>query len=362
MGWYSRNTDYREVTIMDQPKHEVSPRAADVDTLRQFIMGFRLTQLIYVAAKLGLADQLQAQPQSAYRLAETVGADPHALYRLLRALASVGIFAEQSDGTFTLTPYARLLQTDAPGSLHSVALLYGEEWLWQAYGHMLSSVQTGRPAFQQVHGESLFEYLHHHPLAATVFHNAMTGFSAHETAAILSAYDFSSAQRVVDVGGGQGTLLAAILQAHPHLSGILFDLAPVLNQGQSLIHDQGLSERCSCVAGDFFAAVPAGGDIYLLKSVLHNWDDVASVTILRNCRRVMGEHGRLVLAERVIPSGNTPAEAKLFDINMLVVLGGQERTQEEYRALFEAAELRLTRVLPTGTALSLVEGVPITAA
>jgi SAM-dependent methyltransferase len=347
--------------IMDQPKCEVSPSAADVDTLRQFIMGFRLTQLIYVAAKLRLADHLQAQPQRPDRLAETVGADPHALYRLLRALASVGIFAEQSDGTFAVTARARLLQTDAPGSLRSMALLYGEGWLWQAYGRMLSSVQTGRPAFQQVHGESLFDYLHHHPPAATVFHNAMTGFSAHEAAAILNAYDFSSAQHVVDVGGGQGTLLAAILQAHPHLCGILFDLASVIAEGQGLIVEQGLSERCMCVAGDFFAAIPAGGDIYLLKSVLHNWDDAASVNILRNCRRAMGEHGRLVLAERVIPSGNTPAEAKLFDINMLVVMGGQERTQEEYCALFEAAELRLTQVLPTYTALSLVEGVPINA-
>jgi hypothetical protein len=346
---------------MDLPRHNMSPSAADVDTLRQLIMGFRLTQLIHVAAKLGLADQLQVRPQPADRLAETVGADPQALYRLLRALASVGIFAEQADGTFTITPRAQLLQTDAPGSLRSVALLYGEEWLWQAYGRMLSSVQTGRPAFQDVHGESLFDYLHHHPLAATVFHNAMTGFSTHETAAILSAYDFSSARCVVDIGGGQGMLLAAILKAYPHLSGILFDLPTVITQGQRQIDDQGLSERCSCVAGDFFAGVPAGGDIYLLKSVIHNWDDEASVSILRNCADAMGERGRLVLAERVIPSGNTPAEAKLFDINMLVVMGGQERTQEQYRALFEAVGLRLTRTLPTNTSLSLVEGVPANA-
>ena len=346
---------------MDHPTSEATPSSADVDTLRQFIMGFRLTQLIYVAAKLGLADHLHAHPQSAARLAEAVGADARALYRLLRALASVGIFAEQADGTFTVTPCARLLQTDVPGSLRSVALLYGEEWLWQAYGRMLSSVQTGHPAFQQVHGESLFDYLEHHPLAATVFHNAMTGFSAHEAAAILATYDFSRVQRVVDVGGGQGGLLAAILHAHPHLSGILFDLAPVIAHAQGLIAEQGLRERCQCVAGDFFAAIPAGGDIYLLKSVLHNWDDGASVRILRNCRMAMGEHARLVLAERVIPSGNTPAEAKLFDINMLVVLGGQERTQAEYGALFAAADLRLTQVLPTHTALSLVEGVPINA-
>lgn len=346
---------------MDQPMHEVPASTADVDTLRQFIMGFRLTQLIYVAAKLALADHLQAQPQTPAQLAEIVDADPHALYRLLRALASVGIFAEQADGTFTSTPRASLLQADVLGSLRNVALLYGDEWYWQAYGRMLFSVQTGRPAFEAVHGAPLFAYMQQHPAEETVFHNAMTGFSAHEATAILAAYDFGGVQRVVDVGGGQGTLLAAILHAHPQLSGVLFDLASVIAQAQSFIGEQGLSERCSYVSGDFLAAVPAGGDLYLLKSVIHNWDDTASINILRNCRAAMGEHGRLVLAERVIPDGNTPAEAKLFDINMLVVIGGQERTEAEYRVLFQAAGLRLTRVLATRTALSLVEGIPIAA-
>jgi hypothetical protein len=347
---------------MNQPEQDaIAPAADDIAMLRQCIMGFRLTQLMYVAAKLGLADHLHAEPQPPDRLAQAVGADPHALYRLLRALASVGVFAEQADGTFALTPRARLLLADAPGSLRDVALLYGDDWLWRAYGRMLWSVQTGRPAFQHIHGESLFDYLHHHPAAGTVFHNAMTGFSAHEAAAIVSAYDFSRIQRVVDVGGGQGALLTALLHAHQHLSGVLFDLDEVIAHADHLITTPGLRERCACVAGDFFAAVPTGGDLYILKSVLHNWDDGKSVQILRNCRAAMSERARLVLAERVIPAGNTPSESKLFDINMLVVLGGQERTEQEYSSLFHTAGLRLTEVIPTGTPLSLIEGVPIPA-
>ncbi len=344
---------------MDQAAPDARPTADDIAIVRQFIMGFRLTQLLYVAATLGLADHLNAGPQSPQQLAQTVGADPEALYRLLRALASVGIFAEQADGTFALTPRARLLQPDAPGSLHSVALLYGEDWLWQAYGQLRWSVQTGRPAFNHVHGESLFAYLQHHPAAATVFQHAMSGFSAHEAAAILAAYDFAGVQRVVDVGGGQGALLTALLQAHPHLAGVLFDLPEVVATAEERIAAQGLRERCRCVAGDVFAGVPPGGDVYVLKSIVHNWDDARSVQLLRQCRAAMGAGARVVLAERLIPGGNTPAEGKLFDINMLVVLGGQERTEGDYGRLLTQAGLRLTRVIPTQSALSLIEGVPV---
>jgi hypothetical protein len=347
---------------MDHGAHDGLPTADDVATVRQWIMGFRLTQLLYVTATLRLADHLQAGPHSPQQLAHTVGVHPQALYRLLRALASVGIFAEQADGTFRLTPRARLLQTDAPGSLHSVAVLYGEDWLWQAYGQLLWSVQTGRPAFDQVHGESLFAYLQHHPVAAAIFQDAMSGFSAHEAAAILAAYDFSGVQRVVDVGGGQGALLTALLQAHSHLSGVLFDLAEVIASAEPRIAAAGLDARCRCVSGDFFAAVPPGGDLYVLKSVLHNWNDDRSAQILRQCRAAMGAHARLLLVERVIPSGNTPSEGKLFDINMLVVLGGQERTAVDYGTLLARAGLRLTAVRPTQTPVSLLEAVPLPAA
>ena len=327
-------------------------------TVRQLIMGFRATQLIYVAAKLGLADQLVQGPQTPQQLARTVGANPQALYRLLRALASLGLFAETADGAFAVTPLAQLLQANVAGSLRGLALLYGEEWLWQAYGRMLYSVQTGQPAFDYTHGEPLFDYLHHHPAAAALFNEAMSGYSAQEAAAILAAYDFSGVSMVVDLGGGHGALVTALLQAYPHLSGIVFDQAAVVEGARRRLADAGVGARASCVAGDFFAAVPSGGDVYVLKSVLHDWDDAAALRILRSCRRAMGQQARLLVIERVVPPRNTPAEAKLFDINMLVVAGGQERTEREYDALFQAAGFKLTRIIPTRSPLSLIEGVP----
>jgi hypothetical protein len=336
----------------------VMPDASAAAMLRQLIMGFRITQLIYVAAKLGLADRMEHGPQMPQQLAHAVGAEPQAIYRLLRALASLGLFVETAEGAFALTSLAQLLRTNVAGSLRSLALLYGEEWLWQAYGGMLYSVQTGRPAFEQAHGQPLFGYLHDHSAAATLFNEAMSAYSAQEAAAILAAYDFSGVSTVVDVGGGHGALLAALLHEHQHLSGIVFDLAPVVADAQRQLADAGLAARATCVAGDFFDALPSGGDVYLLKSVLHNWDDAAALRILCTCRHAMAQQARLLVVERVIPSGNTPAEAKLFDINMLVVAGGQERTGREYDALFQAAGFNLTRIIPTRSPLSLIEAVP----
>jgi hypothetical protein len=338
---------------------EPQPDAKAAAALRNMIMGFRITQLIYVAAKLGLADHLQDRPQPPDRLAQAVGAEPQALYRLLRALASLGLFAETAEGAFAMTPLAQLLQTNRAGSLRGMAILYGEEWLWQAYGQMLYSIQTGRPAFEQAHGQSLYDYLHNYATAGTLFHEAMSAYSDQEAAAVLAAYDFSNVTTMVDIGGGHGTLMAALLRAHPHLSGVVFDLAPVVAEAGRLLAAAGLTARASCVAGDFLVQAPPGGDVYLLKSVLHNWDDATCVTILRTCRRAMPDHARLLVIERVIPPGNTPAEAKLFDINMLVVLGGQERTEREYGQLFQAAGFELTQVIPTRSPHSLIEGVPV---
>ena len=342
--------------MMNEPRSQADVSAAA--TLRQLIMGFRVTQLIYVAAKLGLADHLEQGPQTPHALAQAVGAEQQALYRLLRALASIGLFAETADGAFRLTPLAQLLQTNPAGSLRDLAILYGEEWLWQGYGHMLYSVQTGRPAFEQIHGEPLYDYLGNHPAAEAQFQAAMSGYSAQEAAAILAAYDFFRVATVVDVGGGHGALVAALLEAHPQLAGVVFDVASVVAEAQRQLADAGLASRATCVAGDFFAALPSGGDIYLLKSVLHNWDDAAAARILRSCRQAMSRRARLLVIERVIPSGNVPAEAKLFDINMLVTVGGQERTEREYRALFQAAGFDLTQIIPTYSPLSLIEGAP----
>jgi SAM-dependent methyltransferase len=322
------------------------------EVLREQIMGFRATQMIHVAAKLGLADLLAAGPRPVEELAAMAGAEPQALHRLLRALASLGIFAEDPAGDFVLTPQAELLRSDVQGSLRDVALLYGEDWLWQAYGNMTHSVRTGAPAFTKTHGQPFYGYLHAHPRAAARFNAAMTGFSSHETAAILEAYDFSAVRRVVDIGGGHGALLAALLRAHPQMSGTLFDLPSVLAGAASVLGEMG--ERARTVAGDFFDEAPTGADLYVMKSVLHNWDDTDAQRILSTCRAAMAPEARLLVIERVVPDGNAPAEAKLFDINMLVVAGGRERTEPEYRRLFEQAGLALTRVGGTRSPLSVI--------
>ena len=335
------------------------PEESAAAALRQLIMGFRTTQMIYAAARLGVADALAHGPRSAAQVATEVGAERRALYRLLRALASIGIFAETPDGSFAMTPLADALRTDAPGSLRSLAVLYGEEWLWCAYGRTLQSVRSGQPAFADANGDTLYDYLDRDASAAAMFHEAMSGYSAQEASAIVAAYDLSDGHRVVDVGGGHGTLVAAMLQAHAHLTGVVFDLPAVLGGAERRFADAGLAARAACVAGDFFATVPDGGDVYVLKSVLHNWDDAACLTILRACRRAMTQQARLLVIERLIPPGNAPSEAKLFDINMLVVAGGRERTDGEYRALLRSANFDLTRIVQTRSAHSLIEAVPV---
>jgi hypothetical protein len=327
--------------------------------LRQLIMGFRATQIVHVAAKLGLADMIAAGAQEAPALAEALGADPEALQRLLRALGSLGLARETRAGGFELTALGAGLRRDVPGSLHGVALLYGDEWLWRAYGRLEHSVLTGKPAFEQVHGQPLYAYLDQHPDAARVFNQAMSSFSAHEAAAILNAYNFAAATKLVDVGGGEGNLLADILSAYPHLKGVLFELDSVIAKLDGRWEAAELGGRVQLVAGDFFEGLPQGGDAYLLKSVLHNWDDAAALRILQRCRAAIANHGRLLVIERLIPEGDASSEAKLFDINMLVVAGGRERSPHEYRALFEAAGFELRRIIPTRSALSIVEGLPI---
>jgi hypothetical protein len=327
-------------------------------TLRQMILSFRVTQMIHVAAKLQIADRLAEAPQTASQLAEATGAEPRALYRLLRALAAVGIFRETGDGAYALTPLGQTLRKDAAGSLHGMAMLYGEEWLWQAYGRMHHSIQTGQPAFEDVHGEPLFDFLMARPDAAAVFNSGMSSFSHQEAEAILAAYDFSATSRVVDVGGGDGTMLLAMLRRHAALSGMVLELPAVAAEAERKLASAGLGGRSVCISGDFFESVPAGADVYLVKNVIHDWRDPQAMLILHNCRRAMRPDSRLLLAERIIPAGGGAAEAKLFDISMMVVAGGEERTEREHRGILAAAGLEMTRVIPTQSSLSLIEAVP----
>jgi hypothetical protein len=336
------------------------PHAEDSHArMRQLIMGFRASQLVYVAAKLGVVDALAGGSRDADTLAYAVGAAPKPLYRLLRALASIGVLSEASDRTFALTPLAQPLRRDVPASLSSTALLYGDPVFWNAYGEMLHSIRTGETAFERAHGAPMYAHLAKNTEAAALFHQAMSGFSAHEITAILDAYDFSQLTTLVDVGGGQGALIAALLKAYPHLRGVILDREDVAAGARRFLEEAGVSERASFIAGDFFQAVPRDGSAYLLKSVVHNWDDAAAQTILSNCRQAMPANARLIVMERVIPEADTPSEAKLFDINMLVTVGGQERTEDEHRALLQASGFALTRVVPTASQLSLIEGTPV---
>ena len=335
---------------IDDPRTRPGPR----EQLREHIMGFRITQMIHVAARLGLADRLSGGPRTPRELAAASGADESALYRLLRALASIGIFAEEASGAFVLTPQAELLRTDAPGSLHNIAVMFGGDWLWPAYGEMLHAVLTGRPGFLKAHGQPLYSYLQEHPRAAARFNAAMSGYSASELGAILEAYDFSTARYVVDVGGGHGFLIAGLLRAHPHLSGTLFDLPSVVAGAKRLPDEPAIAGRLDCRSGDFFDEIPAGGDLYVMKSVLHNWDDVDAARILATCRAAMSASARLVLIERVVPEGNEPSEAKLFDINMLTAVGGRERTEREFRLLLQECGLKFERLAATRSPLSMI--------
>ena len=335
---------------------DLQPPAA---ALRQMIMGFRTTQLIYVAAKLGIADLLKDGARSSHDLATSAGADARALHRLLRALASLGIFSETADGCFELTPLAQPLRSGIPGSLRGMAILYGEEWCWRAYGALLHSVRTGQTAFDHVHGMRIFEFLSNNAGPAVVFNQAMSAFTEQESVAILGAYDFSTAATVIDVGGGHGTLMAALLKAYPEMRGILFDLPMVVEGARSVLAQEGVASRCTVAAGDFFRSAPPRADLYILKSIVHDWDDERSIAMLKNCRASIADDGKLLLIERVVPPGNVPSEAKLFDINMLVNTGGFERTEAEYRALLKAAGFTLTTIIPTQSPLSLIEAAAV---
>ncbi|MBI5686949.1 MAG: methyltransferase [Verrucomicrobia bacterium] len=328
---------------------------SSADALLQMITGFWTSQAVLVAAKLGIADLLKDGPKPCAELARSAGVRPQALYRLLRALASVGVFREEEEGCFGLTPLGARLQTGVPGSLRAFTLF--QEYQYRAWEAVLHSLRTEETTFDKVQGQPLFPYLAAHPAVAAVFNEGMTNLTAQVAAAVVAAYDFAQFGTLVDVGGGAGILLTRILKANPALRGVLFDVPHVAENAKSRMAEAGLSDRCAIAAGDFFQAVPPRGDAYLLKWIIHDWDDERAITILKHCHSAMTERGKLLVIEAVLPPGNAPFFHKWLDLTMLVVTGGRERTEGEYRALYEAAGFRLTRIIPTASEMSVIEGV-----
>ena len=317
------------------------------------LRGNWITQMLYVAAELKLADHLACDEVGYDELATKCRVDRASLYRLLRGLASIGIFEEKSSGVFTTTSLADLLRTSRPDSLYSMALMQGQE-RYSAWGSLLECIKSGENAFTKKFDHPVFEWYRSHPKEATVFDNAMAAFTASEIEALLKIFSFERFRHLVDVAGGNGRALKQILQHSPHLQGTLVELPNVLD---SFIAPPDLQSRLKTVASDIFNAVPSGGDVYLLKNVLHDWGDKACLTILRNIRSAMaGCSATLLIFEQIIPTGNLPFPGKLLDLNMLVVHEeGRERSFKEYKSLIQKSGLAICCVKSTSSPLSIIE-------
>lgn len=324
--------------------------------LQQLILGKWVSQAVAVAAELGVADRIAAGEGSAAALSAALEVNEDALYRLLRALANVGVLEEQDGRRFELTPVGAFLRNDVPGSLRGWARMAGHEGWWRPWGELRHSIATGEPASPLVHGRPIFDYIDEHPDAAAVFNASMTSISGLEAEAVAAAFDPSGVGTLADVGGGHGYLLATILRRHPELRGVLFDLPPVVAGAEATLRAQGVADRCRVVGGSFFDRAPEGADAIVLKHVIHDWDDAACERILRHCHGALPPGGRLVIVEMVVPPPGESHFAKLLDLEMLVITDrGRERTAEEFRRLVEAAGFELVGTVPTPSPVSLVE-------
>jgi len=326
--------------------------------LIQMGLGYWVSRVVWAAAKLGLADRLADGPRSAAELAGATGTHAPSLHRLMRSLAGLGILVEREAQRFALTPLGEALRTGAPGAARSSVLALAGEMGWRGWGELMHSLETGATGFEKAFGVPIFEYLGRHPEEASHFSQAMVGFHGAEPPAVVAAYDFSNFQTVVDVGGASGNMLAAILGRYAGPRGVLFDLPHVVRDAPAYFAARGLASRVSIEAGSFFERVPPGGDAYVLSHIIHDWSEEQCLTILENCRRAMPANGRLLIVEMVLPEDDTPHPGRMLDMIMLVMPGGRERTESEYGQLLARAGFRLTRVIPTDSAASVVEAVP----
>jgi O-methyltransferase domain/Dimerisation domain len=330
--------------------------SAPRDELYRLIRGFQVSQAIMVAASLGLADCLEGGARDCGDLAQATGTHAPSLSRLLRALTMIGILRCDKAGVYSLTDMGQYLRSGDAGSHAAMAVLFGSGSVWAAWGSLLHAVKAGTPAFDHVHGENVWDYRTRYPEQGRIFDRAMGGGAARFATAVMQAYDFSRFRHAVDVGGGDGSFLAQLLTVHPGLRGTLFDQPHVVSEAILSESIRRLTERCCVEGGDFFTGVPAGGDVYLLKWILHDWDDAAAARILRECRRAMTARSRLLVVEHLARDGDGNADAALMDLNMMVLTGGRVRSQAELAELFREAGLRLTNVLATATPLFVLEG------
>jgi hypothetical protein len=333
------------------------PTEAATQHLYQLATGYIVSSALYPVLKLKVADHMASGPCTSAALAQATGANRDALYRVMRMLASVGVFDETEPHLFALTPVGTLLRSDVPGSVHDLALWLCDPFHFQTYGELLHSLTTGKPSADKVVGMPVFEYLPRDPELSERFNNAMTGFSAAVIPGVLKAYDFSGIHVMCDVAGGHGEILVSILRQYPKMRGVLFDLEHVITGAIPRIQSMGLAKRCQTASGDFFKAVPAGADAYIMKHIIHDWDDDRAAAILTNIREALQgkPNGRLLLIEAVIQPGNQPDLMKLIDIEMLLIPGGRERSADEFAALFSRAGFELTRIVPTESPLAVVE-------
>lgn len=316
------------------------------------------TQTMYVAAKLGIPDQLSNGPAHADDVAKRVGANPDAVYRLMRALASKGVLKHRRDDRFSLTGIGEALRSDVPGTMRDMVLFFGHQARWNDWGHLLHSVQTGEPAAEKLRGMPFFAYLDTDPELAQVFNNAMTNTSGMTNEIALGQYDFTGFKRIVDVGGGHGLLLATILNRAPQARGVVYDLASVVEGADATLEGAGVADRSERIGGSFMESVPDGADAYVLKNIIHDWDDDDAVTILTNVRKAITPDGKLLLLEMVLPDQAGSFIGFQLDLEMLVTVGGRERTRGQYANLLSRAGFRLERVVETVTPISIIEALP----
>jgi hypothetical protein len=323
----------------------------------QLLNGAHVAGAVSCLAQLGIPDLLEAVPKSPEELAGAIGANPQALYRLMRATASVGVLSEGSEGKFSHTEMSAVLRRDAKPSLRAFAIMGGREWHGRGWSHLEYCVRTGKQALEQIYGAPIFEYLKQNPVEGQIFNDAMTEISMIDSPAVAAAYNFEDIHSIVDIGGGHGLLLATILTKNSHLSGTLYEMPHVL-AGAKSGPLQPVMERCTLVSGDMFSAVPAGADAYIMKHIIHDWPDGLCIQMLKACRASVNAGGKILVVDNVIQPGNNFSPGKFLDLQMLIFPSGHERTEQQFRDLFAAAGWRLTRIIPTVIPDSIVEGVP----